>query len=365
MGCHAGHNFHICSLLAFQPRPPNKKGQKGISIAGGVAIEIIYSYFQEPALHLSVKLHQLKAFLLTLETGSFSEAALELGISQASVSYAVAELEKELGVKLLARGRSGVTPTAIGHEVAGQARVIFQAYGAIEQSVALDQGELKGHLRVATYPSISSKLMPKLFGPLRKEYPQLELSLEVVNDNAKLEAALREGKVDVALLLNTMSDDFIGWQVLHDPFVAVVPDSFGFLGERVSPDDLRSWPIILQRGSQCALKIEAYFTELGVSAQAKSYVNEGAPLMNEGAIMANMVAQGLGVALVASMLVDRTPDGVQLVRLEKSLTRTLLATILPSSLKIPAVRVFLNELKTMYPNSDVPKLEPNPKKAAA
>ena len=50
-----------------------------------------------------MKFHQLRAFLATLEHKTFSEAALELGMSQSAVSYAVAELEKSLGVTLLER----------------------------------------------------------------------------------------------------------------------------------------------------------------------------------------------------------------------------------------------------------------------
>ena len=279
-----------------------------------------------------MKLHQLKAFLRTLERGSFSEAALDLDISQASVSYAVAELEKELGVKLLKRERSGVSPTDIGSEIAVQARIIFQAHSAITQSVALSQGELTGHLRVATYPSISSQVIPKLFGTLRKEHPKLELSLDIINDNVMLEAVLREGKADLALLLNTVSDDFISWQVLQDPFLALVPVKFEFKGNVVGPEQLQTWPFILQRGRQCALQIGAYLGELGIPAQASSNIDEGVdPVMNEGAILSNMVAQGLGVAMVASMLIEAVPEGVNLIPLEKPLTPHALRSHLAQS----------------------------------
>lgn len=62
-----------------------------------------------------IKLSQLRALVAIADCGNFSEAALELDLSQSTISHAIATLEEELGVTLLQRGRHGarLTPWAI------------------------------------------------------------------------------------------------------------------------------------------------------------------------------------------------------------------------------------------------------------
>ena len=65
----------------------------------------------------AVKLSQLRALIAIAQCGNFSEAALQIGISQSAVSHAIASLETELGVVLLSRGRHGATLTPVGERV--------------------------------------------------------------------------------------------------------------------------------------------------------------------------------------------------------------------------------------------------------
>ncbi len=78
-----------------------------------------------------MNLSHLKQFLTVVEFGSFSEAALEQNVSQAAISYAIAELEKELGARLFDRGRFGARVTEIGEKVALHAMVILKSEDAI------------------------------------------------------------------------------------------------------------------------------------------------------------------------------------------------------------------------------------------
>ncbi|RUU32941.1 LysR family transcriptional regulator, partial [Mesorhizobium sp. Primo-A] len=63
---------------------------------------------------MSDRLQQLALFVRTIETGSFSKAARESGLSQPSVSRAIAALEERLGVKLLLRTTRRITPPDAG-----------------------------------------------------------------------------------------------------------------------------------------------------------------------------------------------------------------------------------------------------------
>ncbi len=100
---------------------------------------------------IPMTLSQLKGFLAVVDSSSFSEAALELGVSQAAISHSIAELESELGVKLLDRGRFGARPTQAAFGIIEHARKMVQSEAAISQEVALHKGLVTGRLRVAVF----------------------------------------------------------------------------------------------------------------------------------------------------------------------------------------------------------------------
>src|SRR5690606_4115392 len=107
----------------------------------------------------AMRLQSLKALVAIAEHGSFSNAALELGLSQSSVSHAIAELEDELGVKLLERGRHGATTTAVGERVVAHARRIERGADAILQEASCEHGELQGTVRVASFRSLAKHVL--------------------------------------------------------------------------------------------------------------------------------------------------------------------------------------------------------------
>jgi len=313
-----------------------------------------------------MKLHQLKAFLSVIDKGSFSEAALSLQLSQASVSHAVAELEKSLGVKLLERGRFGAKATEIAKPIVEQVRLIFQAQAAIEQSISLTKGVLKGDLRVASHPSLASKVIPGIFASLQKDYPDLSLDLQIMTSNEDLEQALHNDQADIALLLYESSAELLTWQLIEDEFIALVPNSYALERDLIGAKELTTFPNILQRGRQCGEVVRAYLEDLGVSVKTNAFLDEGGQVtMSEGQIILDLVSQGLGIALVASMLVNHVPQNVRTLRLETPLHRKVIAAINPSKLKMPAVRVCLNAFKQSYPNSELAHLGVNIKQQAA
>src|SRR5690606_25073826 len=110
----------------------------------------------------TTKLQSLLALIAIVEHGSFSEAALELGTSQSSVSYAIAELERELGGKWRERGRFGAAVRPVGERVAAHARHLERTLAAIGQEAAIDRGEFLGDLHVSTFRSVAAHVLAPL-----------------------------------------------------------------------------------------------------------------------------------------------------------------------------------------------------------
>ena len=76
--------------------------------------------------------------------------------------------------------------------------------------------------------------------------------------------------------------------------------------------------------------------------------------------MLRMVSEELGIGLLPELAIDALPENVKRVPTDAPLERPIYVTLLPSSLKIPAVRAFLSVLKNQFPDSDLPRLELSP-----
>ncbi|WP_066426945.1 LysR family transcriptional regulator [Anabaena sp. 4-3] len=84
-----------------------------------------------------MKISQLRAVIAVAERGNFSEAALELQLTQPAVSHAIATLEEELGVPLFARGRHGAVLTPAGERILHHIRQVMQHLEMMQQEANL------------------------------------------------------------------------------------------------------------------------------------------------------------------------------------------------------------------------------------
>jgi DNA-binding transcriptional LysR family regulator len=306
---------------------------------------------------IPMTLSQLKGFLAVVDSSSFSEAALELGVSQAAISHAIAELESELGVKLLERGRFGARPTQAAFGIIEHARKMLQSEAAISQEVALHKGLVKGKLRVAVFHSVAYHLMPPLMKRLSEKYPGLDVVMlePVVAEhlhctNVYLEM-LRKAEMDLAFLhlplANVNMEEVLSWRILTDPYVAVVPQTF--TKDKLSKRDLVEKAIIVEREYACGELIQAYLKEEAPNAKPKYFIQDESAMLN-------MTAQGLGLSIMAQLTITHVPKGLRVVELPSKLERTISIGVQSANFKLPAVRAFLSTLKELYPDSDLPHL---------
>ncbi|MEO1166065.1 MAG: LysR family transcriptional regulator [Chloroflexota bacterium] len=117
-----------------------------------------------------MKLSQLEAFLAIIDTGSFSEAADHLGLSQSAISRALIKLETELDTKLVERHWDGAKPTDIGTEIALHARSTLKQIEIIQQKTAKRKGITKGKLNLG----IALGITPRVFTSLIREFQKTQ-----------------------------------------------------------------------------------------------------------------------------------------------------------------------------------------------
>src|SRR5690348_4624404 len=117
---------------------------------------------------------QLQGFVAVVDTGSFTAAGRALGMSQSSVSQAVASLEEELGVSLLRRGREGVALTEVGERLLGHARGVLTHLEHMRQEAAAAAGVAVGKVRLASFSAAFTGLLPGLIGAFQRRYPGVD-----------------------------------------------------------------------------------------------------------------------------------------------------------------------------------------------
>ncbi|MEZ0494398.1 LysR family transcriptional regulator [Kineococcus sp. TBRC 1896] len=144
---------------------------------------------------MAVEVRHLRALLSVLEEGTFTDAAIALGTTQASVSRLVAALERELGVHVLQRTPRGAVATAAGGRIAVHAHRVLQEVDAITR-LARDDGGLEGEVRVGYAWAALGRHTTVLQERWRQRHPGSTL---VFTQTSTGTAGLQEGLVDVAV----------------------------------------------------------------------------------------------------------------------------------------------------------------------
>ncbi len=124
-------------------------------------------------------LNALMIFAKVVDTTSFSATARQLGMPVSTVSRKIAELENQLGVRLLERSTRQLRLTDIGAEVLKQAQKSVEVSEAIESVVSNQLAEVKGTLRLSAPPSISDSLLTPLVIAFQASHPQVHVRILV------------------------------------------------------------------------------------------------------------------------------------------------------------------------------------------
>ncbi len=175
---------------------------------------------------LGIEVRHLAALAAIARTGSFSQAAKELGYAQSAVSQQIATLERVVGQRLVERpgGPRPVTMTEAGALVLRHAERVTARLGAIRADLdALAAGEI-GALRVGVFQSASARLLPSTLAGFKASWPRIDVQLVNDLDCSGLDALVRSGQLDLAFSDVTLpSDPLVAQELAEDPYVVLVP----------------------------------------------------------------------------------------------------------------------------------------------
>ncbi len=246
-----------------------------------------------------VSLRQLRYFVTVARTGHFGAAAEQCAVTQPALSMQIQELEHELGLQLLERGRKRAELTAGGREIAARAaRVLADVRDLVDSARSLSDG-FSGPLRFGAIPSIAPYMLPQLLPLIRARYPDLDLHLRETQTQRLLEE-LVDGDLDLVLL--ALPVEHAGVETLslfEDRFLLAVPASRPIAKNvRATPDLLREDRLLLLEEGHCLREQALAFCHL---RQVESIDTFGASSLST---IVQMVSNNLGLTLLPELSLE-------------------------------------------------------------
>lgn len=177
-----------------------------------------------------------EAFVVVVEQGSLTAAAIALGTTPSVISRAIARLETRLGNQLLRRTTRRLGLTEAGQLYLEQARAAFALFDDAERAVQGRAGTLAGRVRLSVPTTYGHYRLPEKLARFAREHPQVRIELNISNRNVDLVA---EG-FDLAIRLGVLPDSGLAARRLEDAALCVVaaPDYLRRAGVPARREDL-------------------------------------------------------------------------------------------------------------------------------
>lgn len=278
-------------------------------VIASFAIERVYSPSEQylSGFQMSDRLRELAIFVRAAESGSFSRAGRELGLSQPSVSRVVSELEARLGVRLLLRTTRQITLTDAGELFLERARnILAELEDAEDAARGIDS--LRGSIRMAL-PTVygTREIIPRLPGFLAR-HPQLRIEIAVADQRQDLVA---EG-ADIAIRMGKLGDSPFGARKLTtlERWIVAAPAYLKEHGTPKTPADLTGHDCITMRDG--AGRESWSFTRSGTEVSVD--VGGRVDTRSSSGVYASALA-GLGIAQASSTMWAAEIKAGKLVRL--------------------------------------------------
>ena len=283
---------------------------------------------------------QLRSFVAVADCGSFTQAAAQLYTSQPTISAHIRQLEEELQQRLFLRTTKSLSITPHGRELYDYAVQVLSLQDRL--LAGWRQGEHVVSLGVSTIPS--AYLLPDLLARFSVLHPDITFDIHQ-SDSSGVLRALRTGRFDLGLTGMTAPDeDLVFTPFYQDAMVLIAPNTPEFSAAKAQNMPLaallQSHPLLLrENGSGSQRSADDFLRAAGLKTDALHV----AARLNDQESIKNLVAAGLGLAIVSAVSVARERDrGDLLVFPLANAARTFYVVTRRHDFLSPAARQFFD-----------------------
>jgi len=252
-----------------------------------------------------VELRHLDTLLAIARTGSFTAAADELRTVQSNVSEQVRQLEAELEVTLLVRGRRGAIPTESGAIVLDRAARIRRELDAMRSDIAMVQELRRGEASLGVVGTASRWIIPEVVERLRVRAPGVRLRVTEGASERLASAVLAQDLAQAVITEPVHDHRFTVRHILDEKLVGLAPEEADLGDGPITLAELSTLPLVLPPSANpLRTEIEAAAANAGVDLHV--------PVEVDGVrLIADLVGAGAGAAILPETAVPDPPPGVR------------------------------------------------------
>ncbi|MBP1996467.1 selenium metabolism-associated LysR family transcriptional regulator [Paenibacillus eucommiae] len=246
---------------------------------------------------MALNFHQLHIFYTVAEKGSFSYAAQALHMTQPAVTMQVQALEDYFGIKLFHRSTKRIELTESGRTLIPYAKQSVDLIRETEIAMSKFTKMIEGRLQLGASLTMGEYILPRLLGPFSKDYPNISVSMKVMNTAQILDEVLSHqlnfGLVEAPI----HHPDMYTEAVLSDELKLIVPADHPLaLMDSVRMEDTLEYPFVLrEQGSGTRRVMEEELTRRHIDFSSMKIIME---LGSTGAIK-SAVEAGLGISILS------------------------------------------------------------------
>ena len=250
-----------------------------------------------------------------VELGGFSRAADALGYTQSAVSQMVSSMEDEMGVRMLNRSHAGVSLTPEGQRLYPLIERVLATQQLLQMATDEICGLDTGLVRVGTLTCISNCWMPQLMRRFEQDYPNVQFDLKQ-GDYTSVQDWVKTGIVDFGFMNPAAMTGLQSKPVKEGEMLAVLPVGHPLCAHERVPLRLLAQERFILLDVGCHSEPLEAFAQAGVTPDVRYRIQDAY------AIMA-MVEGGLGVSILAKMLLDRAASAFELRPCDPPVTRPM------------------------------------------
>lgn len=286
---------------------------------------------------MEMNLLKYMAFIKTVEYGSFTKAAELLNYSQSGISRMINDLEKEWGITLLERNRTGVKLTSDGMNLLPYVKSLCEEYQKLQMKVDDLHGVQTGMIRIGTFSSVATHWLPNIIKAFQKDYPGIEYEL-LLGDYTEIEEWIARGRVDCGFLRLPVNPDFETMYLERDKLLAILPEGHPLaVYDKVPIAALGKEPfLLLEKGAKAEISEVFERNHLTPNVRFTTW--------DDYAVM-SMVESGLGVSILPQLILKRIPYNIVVKELDVPAYRDIVLALRERKTASLAVKRFLDYLE--------------------
>ncbi len=256
-----------------------------------------------------IELRLWRQFVTVAEELHFGRAALRLHMTQPPLTQAIAQLERSLGVMLLARTKRSVQLTPQGAALLPQAQALLQQARAVVLDARALAGGESGRLRLAFVSTVGFSILPPWVMAFRHAFPGVQLDLVEATGDVQLEL-LKSDAVDAGFILHASGFATDGLQrltVAQEPLVLALPESHPLAKRKtLRLQDVWAQPLVTFPRRIVPSLYDAIFGMYHDAGKLPVVAQEAIQMQT----IVNLVSAGLGVAWVPASVQQFQRTGV-------------------------------------------------------